>query len=841
MSHTINFGIDLGTTNSVIAKYQAGKVEVFKNPVGHKETLPSVVAFRKERIIVGDKAREYLEKDPENVAGSFKRKMGTTESFFFKSIGEFKTPQELSAIVLRELKNFVYTGEKVEAAVITIPASFDTIQSNATKKAGYDAGFQEVLLLQEPIAASLAYANRDDDSEAVEGQWLVYDLGGGTFDVALVRIADGEMKVVDHQGDNFLGGLDFDNRIIDKVIIPHLEKTGRFEPNIAQEMKSAKGKYNKLYYQLLLRAEEAKVLLSAKESTDIEFEIDDKFGEPVEMVLNISRFEFEESVRDLVTATIDMIRQIIERNQLDASKLKHVLMIGGSTYIPLVRKMVGDAFGIPVNCNIDPTTAVAVGAAYYAGTRTRSKASIDLRKGEDTPAGEAPETLPPAPVKIRVAYQKTSQDAQEYFTAAVEGNFQGLFYRITRDDGGFDSGLKSLAARISEMLPLSKGAVNHFTFRIFDAQNNPMSCDVPPISIVHGKYNVLGQPLPNDICIEVDDYENNTTRLEVIFEKNSILPLKRTITKNITKTLRKGSEDSVMINVVEGQHTAHPSTNPSIGCIQVLGKDLNRDLLKGTDIEITLEMSESRDLRISTYLLMTDQEFTNLFSPSERHVNIDKLRDEIHDMQKRIEADTKDAEKREDYELAQKLTLLGHEFEDLVAEIGSLGSDDITDRKYQLEDRKRKLAQRTDALTRDKHITEAMQEYFEYKDWCKELVEKHGNESEKRRLEELLGREKQVMAANSVIRVRDAVKDYSRLGGPIQWRIPERLVGIFYWLATTRKDELRDQRKAEQFIEMGEKAVERKNYEELRVVINNLVQLLPPDKQHIDMKGTGIG
>ncbi|TND09821.1 MAG: molecular chaperone DnaK [Bacteroidetes bacterium] len=840
MSNTINYGIDLGTTNSVIARYNAGKVEIYKNPVGHKETLPSVVAFRKERIIVGDKAREYLEKDPENVAGSFKRKMGTTESFFFKSIGEFKTPQELSAIVLKELKNFVYTGEKVNAAVITIPASFDTIQSNATKKAGYDAGFEEVLLLQEPIAASLAYANKDDQQEDSEGQWLVYDLGGGTFDVALVKIGDGEMKVVDHQGDNFLGGLDFDNRIIDKIIIPHLEKTGRFD-NPGQELKSAKGKYNRLYYQLLAKAEEAKVLLSAKDSIEIEFEIEDRNGESVEMVIVITKTDFENSIRDLVTSTIDMTRQIIERNNLDVSKLNHVLMIGGSTYMPIVRRMVGEAFGIPVNCNIDPTTAVAVGAAYYAGTRTRTRSSINLKKHDNAPGEAVPDNLQPAPVKIRVAYQKTSQDAQEYFTAAVEGNFQGLFYRITRDDGGFDSGLKALAARISEMLQLIRSTVNNFTFRIYDAQNNPMSCDVPPISIVQGKYNVLGQPLPNDICIEVDDYENNTTRLEVIFEKNSILPLKRTITKNITKTLRKGSTDSVMINIVEGQHTAHPSTNPSIGCIQVVGKDLNRDLLKGTDIEITLEMSESRDLRISTYLLMTDQEFTNLFSPSERQVNIDKLRDEIHDMMKRIAADTKDAERREDYELAQKLTMLGHEFEDLAAEINALSTDDITDRKYQLEDRKRKLAQRVDALTRDKHITEAMQEYFEYKEWCKDLIDAHGNPDEKKRYEELVAREKQVMSANSVIRVRDAVKDYSRLGGPIQWRIPEKLVGIFYWLATTRKDELRDQTKADRYIEMGDKAIERKNYEELRVVINNLVQLLPPDKQFIDMKGTGIG
>jgi molecular chaperone DnaK len=832
MRNTIDFGIDLGTTNSVIARYSGGKVEVFKNPVGHKETLPSVVAFRRERIIVGDKAREYMEKDPGNVAGSFKRKMGTSERFYFESIGAFKTPIELSALVLKELKNFVYTGEKVEAAVITIPASFDTIQSNATKKAGYEAGFGEVLLLQEPIAASLAYANKDEQQEQNEGQWLVYDLGGGTFDVALVRIADGEMKVVDHQGDNFLGGLDFDNRIIDKVIIPHLEQTGRFDSNLANELKSAKGKYNRLYFELLSKAEEAKVLLTGKEQTEIEFEMEDRNGDPMDVYLVITREQFEEAIRDLVTSTIDMIRLIVERNNIDPQTLLHVLMIGGSTYIPLVRKMAGDAFGIPVNCTIDPTTAVAIGAAYYAGTRTASpqQANAENKAVQNTSG-----------LQIRTAYQKTSQDPQEYFTAAVEGNPDGYFYRITRDDGGFDSGLKALTPRLSEMLPLNKGEVNTFTFRVFDAQNNVVDVPVAQIQIVHGKFNVLGQPLPNDICIEVDDYENNTTKLEVIFEKNAILPLKKTITKNITKTLRKGSTDNVMINIVEGTHASLPSTNLSIGCIQISGKELNRDLLKGTDVEITLEMSESRDLRISTYLLMTDQEFTNLFSPSERQVNLVKLLQETQNLLRSIEPNKADAERREDYELAQQLTIIGLDLEELQDELRNISDDDITDSKYQLEDRKRKLAARLDLLTKDKSLTEALEEYFDYKGWCSRLVSNHGTDDEKKRLEELLSREKMIMASNSTVRVKEAVSDFGRLAGPIQWRTPENLVGIFYNLAISRKSEMKDPAQAELYIAAGSKAIENKNYDELRVVIHRLANLLPDDERKFDMNGTGIG
>jgi len=210
MGNTIDFGVDLGTTNSLIAKWTKGSVEVFKNPLGFKDTLPSIVGFRKDRILVGDQAKAFAEKDPKNVFSRFKRKMGTTECFKAKALEQSQTPVDLSALVLKELKSFVYTGEQVDAAVVTIPAAFDTVQSNATKEAGHKAGLKQVVLLQEPIAASLAYANKQKDRDLRNSQWLVYDLGGGTFDVALVRIADGELKVLDHEGDNYLGGSDFD-------------------------------------------------------------------------------------------------------------------------------------------------------------------------------------------------------------------------------------------------------------------------------------------------------------------------------------------------------------------------------------------------------------------------------------------------------------------------------------------------------------------------------------------------------------------------------------------------------------------------------------------------------
>ena len=257
----VNFGIDLGTTNSLIAKYEGNKVQIFKNPIGQKETLASVVAYRQDRIMVGDKAREYLAKDPVNVFGNFKRKMGTDEKYYVVTIDDNVTPVQLSSLVLKELKNFIHTGEVPEACVVTVPASFDTMQSNATLKAGQEAGFKDIFLLQEPIAASLAFFNADSGNEKKDGYWLVYDLGGGTFDAALVQSSEQELKVVDHEGNNFLGGVDFDAAIIDHIIVPEIIKQTGIA-NFEEEFRVKFGKYEKLYYEVMYYAEEAKKELS---------------------------------------------------------------------------------------------------------------------------------------------------------------------------------------------------------------------------------------------------------------------------------------------------------------------------------------------------------------------------------------------------------------------------------------------------------------------------------------------------------------------------------------------------------------------------------------------------
>jgi molecular chaperone DnaK len=823
MTKMVNFGIDLGTTNSLVAKFDRGSVEVFKNPNGFKETLPSIVGFRNDRILIGDQARVYAEKDPKSVASRFKRKMGTTETIKIQSIGS-KNPVELSAFVLKELKNFVHTGEVIEAAVITIPASFDTVQSNSTKEAGILAGFKQVILLQEPIAASLAYANREKGLDLRNSQWMVYDLGGGTFDVALVRIVEGELTVVDHEGDNYLGGSDFDAFLVEQVIAPEISRRGKFTDLTAQ-MKSDSGRYNKLWYRLLHAAETAKIELSSKTSAEIDIgmiNLEDEDGRTIDSLLTITRSEFEGVIKAHVDATAEMMKRILTRNSLQPTDLKFVLMVGGGTYIPYVRKRIEELMGIPVNTSIDPTSAIAIGAAFFAGTK-----EIGVKNENNPDISGKPQ------LKIRTAYNKNSQENEETFTAKIEGDIAGLYYRIYSDDGAFDSGLKSLGMRISEDLPLRSGAFNIFQFRILDSQNNPIKIEFDAIQIAQGRYNVAGQMLPEDICLVTDDLANKDTKLRRIFTKNGVLPSKAKGSVEVAKSIPKGSEDEIRIMIVEGPSEKHSSTNKPIGILQISGKQINRDLIKGTDIDLTFEISESRDLTVSAYLNGTGQEFSQVFRGTARQVEPRILASEILLLENRIQDEVADAESKGNHEAVEKLGRLLEEVQALISGSGALTSDDVTDDRFKLEDKKRHIAQELFELTASKRLDAAKSTYADVKPAVAMLVQESGNDREKHQLRELIAREQTFIHSTNPERVTAAVHELEQIKYQILMRLPDFQIGMFEHLMEHRAS-MNDQLQAKQLFEIGKSHIMNQAWDDLKLVNGQLWNLLPDDERDAD-------
>lgn len=831
---TINYGIDLGTTNSLVTKYDSGKVQVFKNPIGFRETLPSCIAFRGERILIGDKAREWLLKDPLNVFAGFKRKMGTSDKYFCPAKNNFYSPIQLSSLILSELCNFVQGQDKPEHVVITIPASFDTVQSNATKKAGYEAGFKEVVLLQEPIAASLAFFNKAGENKTLSGKWLVYDLGGGTFDVALIGIDGAEMRVIDHQGDNYLGGLDFDHSLVIDIVLPKLiAKTGVTE--LAVELNKREGKFEKLYYILLLKSEEAKKELCNSNQVELEFSFDFGNGEE-EYYIEITREELNRSIEPRVASTIEMLQRVMERNALDASQVQEVIMIGGSTYIPYVRERVQNATGIHVNCDADPTTAVAVGAAYYAGSKATSVQQPEHQAGAEINAGGV------NAIQIKLSYNKSTRDIEEYITGSVD-NFRDRYsFRITRSDGGFDTGIKPLAARFGDFVSLRSGEVNQFSIRILDENMNDAITPLK-VEITQGLFNLFGQPLPEDISIEVDDLENNSTKCQLIFERNSILPLSKTIYREVSRTIKKSSDEKLIIHLLEGNSKAHPSTNQAIGVIEIDASQLQGDLVRGSDVEIKIEMSESRDVIVKASLLLFNQVFSNVFSPTEKYISLDKLRDEIKEIRTMLKEELKKVLSNEDFEKADDLQKLDDKMRALWEESMGLKEEDLSDQKYQIEEKKRRLAQQIYGSENNPRLNLVKKYIIYYKKtmeyWCNTLEDMPPHY--KTEFADMSPREKTVFESNSFLQLDNFHKTQKKLYSNMVFYTPTLLVSEFHYYLAIDESEYTDPKAARKNIEIGEKALERQNYDEVRNQVFTLNSLLKSEKTKERIRGTGLG
>nr|MBL0701543.1 molecular chaperone DnaK [Mycoplasmatales bacterium] len=345
-------GIDLGTTNSCVSVIEAGEATVIPNPEGNR-TTPSVVAFKGEERIVGEAAKRQAITNP-NTISSIKRHMG--EDHTEKVEGKDYSPQEISAIILQHLKTYAeaYLGDKVTKAVITVPAYFNDAQRQATKDAGQIAGLEVERIINEPTAAALAYGvDKTDEDKTV----MVYDLGGGTFDVSILELGSGVFEVIATNGDNKLGGDDFDKIISDHLVSDFKSQTGVDLSKDKMAMQRVKEE-----------AEKAKKDLSSVMSTHISMPfISANESGPLHLELDLTRAKFDEMTKDLVQRTLKPLEKALKDADLTASEIDEILLVGGSTRIPSVVEAVKKALGKEPNKGVNPDEVVAMGASIQAG------------------------------------------------------------------------------------------------------------------------------------------------------------------------------------------------------------------------------------------------------------------------------------------------------------------------------------------------------------------------------------------------------------------------------------------------------------------------------------------
>jgi molecular chaperone DnaK len=399
-------GIDLGTTNSVVAVYEGGEPTIIANAEGHR-TTPSVVAFSKGgEVLVGEVAKRQAITNPERTVRSVKRHMGTDWSIEID--GKDFTAQEISARILQKLKRDAeaYLGGEVTQAVITVPAYFGDAQRQATKEAGQIAGLEVLRIINEPTAASLAYGL---DKEAHDQTILVFDLGGGTFDVSVLEIGEGVFEVKSTSGNTQLGGDDFDEKVIEWLVKEFKNDHGVDLSKDAMAMQRLKE-----------AAEKAKIELSSVSSTEVNLPFITATADgPLHLLKTLSRSEFQKLTEDLVAATKDPFLQAIKDAGVEVSEIDHVILVGGSTRIPAVHELVTELTGKEPHKGVNPDEVVAAGAALQAGVLKGDVKDILLL--DVTPLTLGIETMGGVATKMIERNTTIPTRRSEIFTTAADG------------------------------------------------------------------------------------------------------------------------------------------------------------------------------------------------------------------------------------------------------------------------------------------------------------------------------------------------------------------------------------------------------------------------------------
>ena len=433
-------GIDLGTTNSCVAVLEAGAPKIIPNPEGGR-TTPSVVSFKKGEKIVGDAAKRQALTNPNTVI-SIKRKMGTNEKVELE--GKKYTPEEVSAMILGYIKDYSesYLGEKVDKAVITVPAYFNDAQRQATKNAGKIAGLEVERIINEPTAAALSYGLEKEEGQTI----LVYDLGGGTFDVSILELGDGVFEVKSTAGNNKLGGDDFDNRIIDYIVKEFKKENGVDLSDDKMAMQRLKEE-----------AEKAKKNLSGMVSTQISapFISKNEDGEPLHLDMELTRAKFEDLISDLVESTLEPVKKAIKDAKITKKDINKVLLVGGSTRVPLVYETVTKELGQEPSREVNPDEAVAMGAAIQGGVLAGDVGGIVLL--DVTPLSLGVETLGGVMTTLIPRNPTIPTSKSEIFSTAAD-NQPGVDIHVLQGDRPMAADNKTLGNfQLTNIPPAPRG------------------------------------------------------------------------------------------------------------------------------------------------------------------------------------------------------------------------------------------------------------------------------------------------------------------------------------------------------------------------------------------------
>ena len=586
-------GIDLGTTNSAICSYDGETVRLYKSPDQNDVTPSAIFIDRRGNKYLGKRAYNSAAKNPDNAATKFKRMMGTSTPVKLGAVNINMTPEECSAEILKlcfgylpeEIRNSGATG-----TVITVPAAFNQMQKDATLAAAEMAGLGSVALMQEPVAAVMCVMKQRKG----DGVFLVFDLGGGTLDIALAESISGRVSLLAHGGVAMCGGTDFDRSILDNVVKPWLTSEFDMPDDFTTNIK-----YKPLLRMCLWAAENAKIELSAKEDsvislTESDLGVTDQSGKEIYVDIPFSRKQLDDLIAPKVKEAIQAARETLEKAGLSAHDVERVVFVGGPTQYKPLRDKVAFEIGIAPSTDVNPMTAVAEGAAVFAESidwTSQSRGRKSTRGALSTGGS----------LDLAFNFISRTPDTKAKIVVKVGGKAAtGIEFQIDSLDTGWSSGRLALKDGAAVELSLAKPGENTFKVFVFDSEGGPVSLREDKIIIARTAASIDAIPASHSVGVEARDKLGGRLVLDYLVREGDQLPKKGKKVFRTEESLRAGSAGSIKFKLWEGQISDPINDNRFIGMFEIKGSDFDDGVIAaGAEMNCEYEVLDSGNIMMA--------------------------------------------------------------------------------------------------------------------------------------------------------------------------------------------------------------------------------------------------
>lgn len=804
-------GIDLGTTNSAICSFDGEKIHLYKSPEQHDVTPSAIFIDRRGNKYVGSRAYNSAAKNPDNAAVLFKRLMGTSTPVKLPAVNLTLTPEECSAEVLRAL--FGYLPEEIRGdgdtgTVITVPAAFNQMQKDSTMAAADAAGLGRVALMQEPVAAVMSVMRQRRN----DGVFVVYDLGGGTLDIAIAESIGGRVNLLAHGGIAMCGGRDFDRILFDNVVKPWLLENFDLPEDLATNPQ-----FKSLLRMATWAAEKAKIELSQKEETvvslpETELGVRDQTGEEIYIDITIDRKRYDELIAPKVEESIQSARETLEKAGLSPHDVERIVFVGGPTHYKPLRDKVAFELGVAPSTDVNPMTAVAEGAAVFAESIDWASQSRGRKSARG--AISAGGTL-----DLSFNYIARTPEARAKIVAKLGGRaLAGIEFQIDSLDTGWSSGRVALKDGASVELSLTKPGDNVFKVFVFDSNGAPVALREDKIVIARTAASIDAIPASHSIGVEARDKVGGRLVLDYLVREGDQLPKKGKKSFKAGESLKAGSAGSIKFKLWEGEISDPINDNRFIGMFEIKGTDFDDGVIAaGAEMICEFEVLDSGNIILEVSVPSISGSFPsgrNFYSSQEGKLDYTSQAKNIQEQSEQtLQRLDEMATKVDDPRLEQareKLESAG------TIQTGEADPETAKQAMDNVQEAKRLLA-----LTRKEHLKDIRQlELDKAVGFFDKVVRQHARPTEASSFDNLVKTAQRALENNSSD-FESHLDDLRGRNFMILWRQDWFVIERFKWLAQDTYL-FPDAREHAQLVAVGTEALKASDIDKLRVVVVNL-------------------